>query len=120
MDTYAEFQACLLEHQGWSMSAEWITTSAPHRGADFSGGAGGSVLRARFGYEPRRSRSWRLISQYSVTSRSQAEMFARVRRATDAGEDEYGLLDDCMQLLEGAQRLLVTLPLPVGDVSHRL
>lgn len=94
MDTYAEFQACLLEHQGWSSSAEWITASAPHRGADFSGGAGGSVLRARFGYEPRRSRSWRLISQYSVTSRSQAEMFARIRRATDAGEDEYGLLDD--------------------------
>ena len=70
MDTYGEFQARLLDCQGWSKAAEWVTTSAPHRGADFSGGAGGVSLRARFGYEPGRSRSWRLISEYSVTSKS--------------------------------------------------
>jgi hypothetical protein len=94
MDTYGEFQARLLDCQGWLKAAEWVTTSAPHRGADFSGGAGGVSLRARFGYEPGRSRSWRLISEYSVTSKSQAEMFARIRRATDASADEYGLLGD--------------------------
>jgi len=50
--------------------------SAPNQGADFSSGAGGAFLRERFGYEPRKSRSWRLITQYSLTSASQTEMFA--------------------------------------------
>ena len=84
MDTYAEFQVSSLNYQGWTQSSkcEWVTISAPNQGADFSSGAGGLFLRERFGYEPRKSRSWRLITQYSLTSTSQAEMFGRIRRAT--------------------------------------
>ena len=51
-------------------------------------------LRERFGYEPRKSRSWRLITQYSLTSVSQAEMFARIRKASDENIDIYGLGED--------------------------
>ena len=78
MDTYAEFQVGSMNHKVWlsSQTVEWTTMSAPNRGADFSSGAGGAFLRERFGYKPRKSRSWRLIAQYSLTSASQAEMFA--------------------------------------------
>ena len=93
MDTYAEFQVNSMHYQGWTNSEmlEWVTLSAPNKGADFSSGAGGLFLRKRFGYEPRKSRSWRLISQYSLTSESQTEMFARIRRATDQKNNEYEL-----------------------------
>ena len=80
-----------------ALKVSWITVSAPNRGADFSSGAGGLFLRDRFGYEPRKSRSWRLIAQYSMTSTSQADMFARVRGATDDSNDAYGLRDDWTQ-----------------------
>ena len=78
MDTYVEFQVGSMNHKGWlrSQMIEWTTVSAPNPGADFSSGAGGAFLRERFGYKPRRSRSWRLITPYSLTSASQAEMFA--------------------------------------------
>ena len=64
MDTYAEFQIGSMNYQGWtgSQNIEWVTPSAPNRGADFSSGAGGLFLRQRFGYEPSRSRSWRLVT----------------------------------------------------------
>ena len=82
-------------HQSWAdPQIEWLTLSAPNRGADFSNGAGGLFLRERFGYEPRKSRSWRLITQYSLTSTSQTDMFSRIRRATDENADKYGLRDD--------------------------
>lgn len=56
MDTYAEFQVRSMSHQGWiSKRYEWVTLSAPNRGADFSSGAGGLFLRERFGYEPHKS-----------------------------------------------------------------
>ena len=95
MDTYGEFQVKSMMHQGWTDSQiEWLTLSAPSRGADFSSGAGGLFLRERFGYEPSKSRSWRLVTQYSLTSTSQTDMFARVRRATDEDTDRYSLGDD--------------------------
>ena len=84
MDTYAEFQVGSLAYQDWTTAPfDWVTASAPHRGADFSTGAGGAFLRKKFGYEPRKSRSWRLLTQYSLNSPSQASMFARIREATD-------------------------------------
>jgi hypothetical protein len=106
MDTYAEFQVGSMNHQGWlpSQTIEWTTVSAPNQGADFSSGAGGAFLRERFGYEPRRSRSWRLITQYSLTSASQAEMFARIRRATDLDVDSFGLREDWTASFEQTTR----------------
>ena len=95
MDTYGEFQVKSMMHQGWTDSQiEWLTLSAPSRGADFSSGAGGLFLRERFGYEPSKSRSWRLVTQYSLTSTSQTDTFARVCRATDEDTDRYSLGDD--------------------------
>lgn len=94
MDTYAEFQVGSLAYQVWTTAPfDWVTASAPHRGADFSTGAGGGFLRKKFGYEPRKSRSWRLLTQYSLNSSSQASMFARIREATDQKEDTYGTSD---------------------------
>ena len=61
-------------------------------------------LRERFGYEPLKSRSWRLIMQYSMASTSQTEMFARIRRATDQGNDTFGLGEDWTQSVECAAR----------------
>ena len=61
-------------------------------------------LRERFGYEPLKSRSWRLIMQYSMASTSQTEMFARIRRATDQGKDTFGLGEDWTQSVECAAR----------------
>jgi hypothetical protein len=91
-----------MNHQGWlsSQVIQWTTLSAPNQGADFSSGAGGAFLRQRFGYEPRKSRSWRLVTQYSLTSASQAEMFARIRRATDLSNDSFGLQEDWMASVE--------------------
>ncbi|KAH8073228.1 enoyl-CoA delta-isomerase 2 [Aureococcus anophagefferens] len=89
MDTYGEFQATTLAHQGWA-ALEWVTVSAPHRGSDFSRGAGGPALRERFGYAAARSRSWRLLARYSLASASQADMFARVRAAADDGGSAAG------------------------------
>ena len=40
------------------------------------------------------SRSWRLISQYSLISTSQTEMFARIRRATEGRRSGHELQDD--------------------------
>ena len=61
-------------------------------------------MRERFGYEPRKSRSWRLITQYSLTSASQAEMFARIRRATDLNNDSFGLREDWTASVEQITR----------------
>ena len=108
MDTYAEFQIKSLRHQGWvgprAARLEWVTISAPNQGADFSSGAGGVFLRERFGYEPRKSRSWRLLMQYSMASASQTEMFARIRGATDQGKDAFGLGEDWTRSVESVAR----------------
>jgi len=97
-------------HQGWvgehAWQIEWVTISAPNRGADFSSGAGGLFLRERFGYEPSKSRSWRLITQYSMTSASQSEMFYRIRRATDWSTDTYGLREDWEASVERVARIV--------------
>lgn len=61
-------------------------------------------LREQFGYEPQNSRSWRLITQYSLTSASQADMFSRIRKASDSDADIYGLGEDWTASVEQIMR----------------
>ncbi|EGB03458.1 hypothetical protein AURANDRAFT_67998 [Aureococcus anophagefferens] len=82
-------------HTQNSKSIPWSINGGAEMGEwNFSSGAGGFFLRERFGYEARKSRSWRLLTQYSLTSTSQAEMFARIREATDHTNESYGLGED--------------------------